>query len=229
MTIQAIPLTTEAFSPFGTVIPLPLPDSVNAIPDTPPPNAVLANQKTALKYPDLSPFKSTYRLSPSGIPARPTTSLFSCFPRKFRNSGNQSLFDVRILERHPFTTQSFIPVSAPSSANTKLLIVVAPTLSSPEPSSALTPYFPQYNWKQGGPPDLKNLRAFLAEPGMGISYEVGTWHAPMIVVGEERVDFVVNQWMSGRQDEDCQEVEIWEACEIVLDEHIGTIKLKPKL
>ena len=229
MAIQAVRLTAEAFAPFGTILAPPLPKLVAAIPDAPPPNAVYANQRTALKYSDISPFTSTYRLSPSGVPARPTTSLFSCFPRRLRTSGNQSLFDVRILERHPFTTQSFIPISASSPANTKVLIIVAPTLSAPEPSSALTPYFPQYNWKQGGPPDLKNIQAFLAEPGIGVSYGVGTWHAPMIVIGEERIDFVVTQWMSGRQDEDCQEVEIWEACEVALGDHVGTLRPKAKL
>ena len=59
-----------------------------------------------------------------------------------------------------------------------------------------------------GLPDLTRIKAFVAEPGMGVTYGVGVWHAPMVVVGEERVDFVVSQWMSGREGEDCQEVEL---------------------
>ena len=52
---------------------------------------------------------------------------------------------------------------------------------------------------------------------MGITYGVGTWHAPMVVVGDGRVDFVVTQWVSGRGGEDCQEVEIEAGVEVVVD------------
>lgn len=229
MTVQASNLTAEAFAPFGTIITSPLPISVTSIPTTPPANTAFANQNTALKYPNISPVTSTYCLSPSGIPAHPRTSLFCCFSRALRTSQNQSIFDVRVLERHPFTTQSFVPISSPTPAKTRALIIVAPTLSSPDPPSALTPYFPQYNWKQGGPPDTKNLKAFVAEPGVGVTYGVGTWHAPMVVFGEGRVDFVVTQWMSGRAEEDCQEVEVGEGVEVVIDSHRINAGLKAKL
>lgn len=59
-------------------------------------------------------------------------------------------------------------------------------------------------------PDLRNLKAFMAEAGQGVMYGAGTWHAPVVIVGEGRADFVVSQWMSGREREDCQEVEIEE-------------------
>lgn len=49
---------------------------------------------------------------------------------------------------------------------------------------------------------------------MGVTYGVGTWHAPMVVVGE-RVDFVVVQHVSGRVGEDCQEVDV-ERVEVVV-------------
>lgn len=105
--------------------------------------------------------------------------------------------------------------------------MVAPTLPLPPPPSALTPYFPQQ--KQGGPPDLKNVRAFVAEPGVGVTYGAGTWHAPMVVVGEGRVDFVVTQWVNGREEDDCQEVEIAEGLEVVVDLNYGPRKGKAKL
>lgn len=47
----------------------------------------------------------------------------------------------------------------------------------------------------------------MAEPGTGVTYGVGTWHAPMVAVGG-RLDFVVVQHVSGRGDEDCQEVDV---------------------
>ena len=47
----------------------------------------------------------------------------------------------------------------------------------------------------------------MAEPGTGVTYGVGTWHAPMVAVGG-RLDFVVVQHVNGRGDEDCQEVDV---------------------
>lgn len=79
----------------------------------------------------------------------------------------------------------------------------------------MTPYFPQPQSKKAGLPDLQNLKAFVAEPGTGVTYGVGTWHAPMVVVGE-KLDFVVVQNMSGRGDEDCQEVDV-QGVEVVVE------------
>ncbi len=55
----------------------------------------------------------------------------------------------------------------------------------------------------------------MAEPGVGVTYGVGTWHAPMVVVGG-RMDFVVLQYVSGRGDEDCQEVDV-QGVEVVVE------------
>ena len=67
----------------------------------------------------------------------------------------------------------------------------------------------------------------MADPGVGVTYGVGTWHAPMVVVGPGRVDFVVSQWMSGKAEEDCQEVEFDRGIYVVLDS--GESKKGPKL
>ena len=61
---------------------------------------------------------------------------------------------------------------------------------------------------------------------MGVTYGVGTWHAPMVVVGEGRVDFVVTQWVSGRGGEDCQEVEM---DVVVDDDDVEEVKEKARL
>ena len=76
------------------------------------------------------------------------------------------------------------------------LVIVAPTLP------------PQEGFAGLGPPDLSNLRAFVAHGAQAVTYGAGTWHAPMVVVGERRVDFVVTQFANGVQGEDCQEVEL---------------------
>ena len=214
MSVLIEPLTNESFAPFGKVIASPLPASLNAIPGRPPCNASYANQNTALKYPEISPLTSEYGRSSSGVAAHPTMSLFCCFPRDLRTSNGHSVLNLRILERHPFTTQTFMPLCSPASRSTRAIIIVAPTLNPPTTSPALTPRFPHLN--QGGPPDLQNLRAFAAEPGKGVAYGVGTWHAPMMVVGEGRMDFAVTQWINGQEGEDCQEVELTEEVEIVI-------------
>ena len=41
-----------------------------------------------------------------------------------------------------------------------------------------------------------------------MTYGAGTWHAPMVVIGERPIDFVVVQFANGVGSEDCQEVEL---------------------
>lgn len=55
-------------------------------------------------------------------------------------------------------------------------------------------------------PDLKNLRAFVANGSQAVTYGAGTWHAPMIVVGDRPIDFVVVQFANEAGNEDCQEI-----------------------
>lgn len=57
-------------------------------------------------------------------------------------------------------------------------------------------------------PDLSNLKAFIARGDQAVTYGPGTWHAPMVVLGEKPIDFVVVQYMNGVGIEDCQEVEV---------------------
>ena len=65
---------------------------------------------------------------------------------------------------------------------------------------------------------------------MGVTYGVGVWHAPMIVVGDARIDFVVSQWMSGKESEDCQEVDLagldGQGIEVVVEERRKDAKAK---
>lgn len=84
---------------------------------------------------------------------------------------------------------------SPDDMSTKYLVIVAPTLLSPEGS------------QKERLPDLPNLRAYIAHGRQAVTYGVGTWHAPMVVIGEKRVDFVVVQSVNGVAEDDCQEVE----------------------
>lgn len=62
--------------------------------------------------------------------------------------------------------------------------------------------------KGSGMPDLKNIRAFIAKGDQAVTYGPGTWHAPMVVLGEKEIEFVVVQYANGVGDEDCQECDL---------------------
>ncbi|KAJ4384419.1 hypothetical protein N0V86_000018 [Didymella sp. IMI 355093] len=269
-------LTPTAFSQFGTVIenPATSPSSRLAIPDrVPPPEHVQANQGFATKYLDVTHMSNLYSLAPSKKPAKAVMNMFVCLPRNLRSNepsesmpsswgdldldededgnGNfaKQLLDVKILERHPFTTQTFIPMGLSAhDKHTQYLVIVAPTLPAsaskrhigrpppyptplverkksfrdifararPAPySTESTPPSPQFEKlhpsarpKGPGLPDLKNLRAFVARGDQAVTYGAGTWHAPMIVIGDRPIDFVVVQFANEVGIEDCQEVEL---------------------
>ncbi|KAL9027821.1 MAG: hypothetical protein Q9196_003718, partial [Gyalolechia fulgens] len=206
LTIQPTLLSQSTFTPFGTVIECPLPSSTSTLPSPPPrsPNVVPANQNTALKYLDVTDMRNLYDSAPSKVPSKAVMNMFSCFPRTLGNSSALpagDLFDVEVLERHPYTTQTFIPLSASSpepSIPSQYLVIVASTL----PPTADPPF------DTSGPPDLRNLKAFWAHGGQAVTYGAGTWHAPMVVIGDARIDFVVVQFANGVVEEDCQEVEL---------------------
>ncbi|KAL8682656.1 MAG: hypothetical protein Q9186_001343 [Xanthomendoza sp. 1 TL-2023] len=196
--MEAIPLTQSEFAPFGTVIESPLSLSQTTFPSPPPTshNVVSANQNTALKYIDVTYMKNHYGAAPSNVPAKAVMNMFSCFPRPIKMRKHDLGVDVKVLERHPYTTQTFIPLGAARDSNSKYLVVVAPTLPpiSKEPFTVM------------GPPDVANMKSFWAHGGQAVTYGAATWHMPMAVVGEERMDFVVVQYANGVAEEDCQEV-----------------------
>lgn len=152
--------------------------------------------------------------------------MFCCFPRKVRSvttgrqQADKEVFDVRILERHPFTNQTFIPVDLSSHSQVEgrgeeepvFLVVVAPTLKG-QTAKAKSEKGEIVTIRD--PPDLKNVKAFIARGGQSVNYGVGTWHAPMVVLGQRRVDFMVVQFVNGVDDEDCQEAAFGEG--VVID------------
>ncbi|MCJ1345906.1 Ureidoglycolate lyase [Peltigera leucophlebia] len=113
-----------------------------------------------------------------------------------------AVFPIQVLERHCYTTQTFIPLGLSADSPTRYLVVVAPTLPH-QPNAE----FPD-DRGGGGPPDLDNLRAFWAHGGQAVTYAPGTWHSPMAVIGDKSVDFVVVQYSNGVVVEDCEERKI---------------------
>lgn len=153
-TIPILPLTPEAFATFGQVIQAY--NDHNAAPRgtkiTP------ANQGTASKFHKLSLLSSSY---PAEAGATTGLSVYRCNPLP---DGDE--WEVKILERHPFTTQAFIPMGAAGSlgkngdgledAGDGYLVVVVKT--GPDDK-----------------PNLKTMRAFGASAAQGISYNAGVW------------------------------------------------------
>lgn len=76
---------------------------------------------------------------------------------------------VTEMERHEFSSQSFVAVSA-----SRWLVGVAPHAA-------------------GGGPDISRLAAFIAGPGQGVTFAADVWHLPMTVFDEEAV-FAVFMW-----------------------------------
>ncbi|RAL09261.1 ureidoglycolate hydrolase [Aspergillus homomorphus CBS 101889] len=233
LTLTPEPLTPAAFSPFGTAITSQLPRTTT----TPPPPStlqalhpipVLANQNSALKFSPISPLDDNYAACPSGRASAARMTMFSCFPRTLRaspRSSHRAVFDVRILERHPFTTQTFSPLDLSSQQTTGAqnvpepyyLVIVAPSLKG---STARATTAAGEVVFVADPPDLSRVKAFVARGGQAVTYGPGTWHAPMVVVGDRRVDFLVVQFVNGVDSEDCQEVVFGEGLAVEVDRRV---------
>ncbi|KAI1622979.1 ureidoglycolate hydrolase [Exophiala viscosa] len=211
------PLTPSAFSPFGTAISSPFPRSLNNVPTSIPSTLhaphqaepVFANQNSALKTSPISQFSNNYPSKPDYAPSKPQMSMFSCFPRNISGAGIDrstpgiATFSVSILERHCYTTQTFSPLGLSADDKTTVfLVIVAPSL----PGSATATTSTGQEVTISNPPDLSRLKAFVARGDQAVTYGPGTWHAPMVVMGQRRVDFVVTQFANGIPDDDCQEV-----------------------
>jgi len=132
------PLTPESFRPFGDVV---WPD---------PEKVVMINGGTTARFNALSSAEAL------GEDATVAISIFRGEPRKFP-------YHVDMMERHPFGSQSFSPLSG-----RPFLVIVAEDM--------------------GGTPGKP--RVFKAGPGQGVNYFANVWHHPLMTLGETS-DFLV--------------------------------------
>ncbi|KAL2760161.1 hypothetical protein ACRALDRAFT_1067221 [Sodiomyces alcalophilus JCM 7366] len=210
--IQALPLTPKDFASFGYVHENPQPDvhpSVEPVPDTLSPSAIRSDQVTAFKFLYPSIPLNLYQQAPSQKPGETSLGVFvvATRPQDVRDGH----YSVRLLERHPFTTQTFSPMITPPGCS--YLVLVAPSLPPPEERKdwgfPLKPDAQGHGTLQGsGLPDLSQLRAFVATGQQAITYGAGTWHAPMVVLGPRgaTMQFMASQFSNGVREEDSQEV-----------------------
>ena len=86
---------------------------------------------------------------------------------------------IDMMEKHPLGSQAFIPMK-----ETTFLAFVAPN---------------------GEKPDLNKIESFIIPPGIGINYNPGTWHFPLIST-EDMNFLVVDRKGSGDNLVTCSEI-----------------------
>lgn len=152
--LRARPLTREGFAPFGDIIGLELSGGTSA------------NQGTATR------FDWVAKLASSRPEAKPNLAVF-------RSVAKRLPFEVRLLERHPCSSQMFVPMACQ-----RFLVVVCPEDAR-------------------GEPDLARLCAFVCGPGQGVNYRPGLWHHPIIAL-DGPADLLMLAWEDGTA-RDCEE------------------------
>ena len=140
------PLTREAFAPFGEVI------------EADPASMRLINGGTTERYDALATVEAY------GEGAEVLINIFRGQPRKFP-------YIVNMMERHPFGSQSFSPLSGRA-----FLVVVSED--------------------RDGIPDVP--RVFLARPDQGVNYRANSWHHPLMTLGETSDFLVVDRLGPGK-------------------------------
>jgi len=146
--VRAEPLVAESFARFGEVVGTAEGD-----------DGRLVNLETARR------FDHAARLENARMDAHPNLAFFHCTPVVLP-------FRVTMLERHPHSTQAFLPL-----AGGRWVVCVAPDGA-------------------GGEPDLDGLRAFLAEPGIGVNFRRGLWHHPILAL-DQPARFAMLAWEDG--------------------------------
>lgn len=157
------PLTAQAFAPFGDVIEVRADNRVIPI------NYGLTQRHHDLANLDVAEgggkaIVSIFRTQPVSLP-----------------------FQVKIMERHPLGSQTFVMLT-----RNPFLVVVAPA--------------GEFNSAQ--------LRAFRAAPGQGVNYHKGVWHHYCLGLNEQNDFLVVDREGSG---DNCDEVAVSEDLTITLN------------
>ncbi|KAI9311435.1 galactose-binding domain-like protein [Dichotomocladium elegans] len=166
LSLVAEPLTSEKFKAYGDVVEA----------NSSSTNVTDANQGTAEKFHFLADIVNRYPKKDG----RTNLCVFRCRPAR------ELPFKVKLLERHPYSSQAFIPMT---DGKTRGYLVVV-CLSKPD-----------------GSPDISTMKAFVASSKQGINYRQGVWHHPMIAL-EYETDFACLVHENGVPDDDCEVTDV---------------------
>ncbi|SCU84722.1 LADA_0D03400g1_1 [Lachancea dasiensis] len=180
LTLVAEPLTIDGFKNYGSIVS---PDEeVAKLSEA----SRGANQGTAIKVVKVS---ANQNLFPSQLGIKASHwNLFRCFPQPHLHrdflpaqSGEMVIqHGIKVLEKHPHSSQTFIPMGRASKELAYLVVVAVAD--------------------DHGEPNLSTLRAFTCNGNQAVTYGAGVWHAPMIVLGsQEYLDFSVAIYELGDQ------------------------------
>ncbi|OBA23370.1 hypothetical protein METBIDRAFT_36932 [Metschnikowia bicuspidata var. bicuspidata NRRL YB-4993] len=183
--ISAELLTPENFASFGGVMSAD--HQIQSV------QLSAANYGTAVKIHNVAPIANNSDQCPSGKKAESRWNIFRCSAPnhliQVKNASTDS-YRAKVLERHPFSTQTFVPMGHNASRLSYLVIVAKSDELSAEKL-----------------PDPTSLRAFVCMGNQSVTYGAGVWHAPMVVIDDStpHIDFAVFINENGVPDEDCQE------------------------
>ncbi|WVQ72811.1 allantoicase [Cryptococcus sp. DSM 104548] len=194
--LKPLPITPENFAPYGHIITTS-PSSFHT-------DTEHAPDGLTVKHNRLAPVTDSY---PEDAGAVTGIAVFRATPKVGLERGK--VFDLRYMERHPHTSQTFIPMgkaewkdhSEPAiPSGGQFLVIVAPD----HPSIPNTP-------------DPNKVEAFLLPAHQGLSYRAGVWHHPVLVL-DETMDLacVETQVATGVVDSDERDCELvsWEGEEV---------------
>lgn len=202
-TIKATPLTPEAFAEFGGVISSAHQLKTHKI--------ISANYGTAKKLFRVSPVQNNFHIAPSGVASTPNFNLFRCSPPdhilEYNVDGvkGKTRYVSTVLERHPFSSQTFLPMGRHKDAKAYIVIVAK---NRPD-----------------GLPDMDTVQAFIARGDQAVTYGAATWHAPMVALGDT-CDFGVFINENGQPNEDVQETYFEPGIKIEFDVSEEPVKSK---
>ena len=152
MNLKIEPLSRTAFAAFGDVI------------DCESDSHYTINEGFAERYHDLA------KVDVSADGGRPLINIFRAKPRELP-------LRITVMERHPLSSQAFMPMMPRA-----FLVIVAPP--GPAPTST-------------------DLRCFRTHGLQGINYAAGTWHHPLISLEIEQDFLVVDRGGPGKN---CDEI-----------------------
>jgi ureidoglycolate lyase len=161
ISIRASALTAEAFAAFGDVI------------ETAGRTSRTINEGTCERFDDLA------QVDVEQADGRPLISIFKSSPRPLP-------FQVKVLERHPLSSQAIIPLDA-----VPFLVVVA---------------------ADGDAPLSSRMRAFCSSGTQWVNYRRNTWHHALIALDRTCHFLVVDR---GGPGENCDEICVGESVVVV--------------